>query len=136
MANIPIIMLNHNCDHSVVYVKEGEQIVEGKFWNSNPRPSEYQSEFSGKSSIKSSTLSLQTAWTGLNPYLYSSGILSHSSSGGEYMKQLQGLSLSTSGNRSPNSRFYSDLLDTSVCIHQLVLNCRLKGSAARIIVSS
>jgi len=52
MANIPIIMLNHNCDRSVVYVKEGEQIVEGKFWNSNPRPSEYQSEFSGKAQLR------------------------------------------------------------------------------------
>jgi len=32
----------------------------------------------------------------------------------------------TSGNRTPGSRFYSDLLDTSVCIHQLVSarNCR------------
>ena len=27
----------------------------------------------------------------------------------------------TSGNRTPGGRFYSDLLDTSVCIHQLVL---------------
>ena len=27
----------------------------------------------------------------------------------------------SSGNRTPGSRFYSDLLDTSVCIHQLVL---------------
>jgi len=29
--------------------------------------------------------------------------------------------LHSSGNRTPGSRFYSDLLDTSVCIHQLVL---------------
>ena len=29
--------------------------------------------------------------------------------------------LLTSGNHTPGSRFYSDLLDTSVCIHQLVL---------------
>jgi len=27
----------------------------------------------------------------------------------------------TSSNRTPGSSFYSDLLDTSVCIHQLVL---------------
>jgi len=27
----------------------------------------------------------------------------------------------TSGNRTLGSRFYSDLLDTSVCIHQLIL---------------
>ena len=27
----------------------------------------------------------------------------------------------TSNNRTPGSRFYSDLLDTSVCIHQVVL---------------
>ena len=32
----------------------------------------------------------------------------------------------TSGNRTPGSRFYSDLLDTSVCIHQLVLKPRSK----------
>ena len=31
-----------------------------------------------------------------------------------------------SGNRTPGSRFYSDLLDTSVCIHQLVLKRRSK----------
>ena len=30
------------------------------------------------------------------------------------------LVLLSSGNRTPGSRFYSDLLDTSVCIHQLV----------------
>jgi len=29
--------------------------------------------------------------------------------------------ITSSGNRTPGSRFYSDLLDTSVCIHQLVL---------------
>jgi len=37
------------------------------------------------------------------------------------------LVISTSGNHTPGSRFYSDLLDTladSVCIHQLVLKCR------------
>jgi len=37
--------------------------------------------------------------------------------------------LLTSGNRTPGSRFYSDLLDTlvdSVCIHQLVLKRRSK----------
>ena len=36
----------------------------------------------------------------------------------------------TSGNRTPGSRFYSDLLDTladSVCIHQLVLKRRSSG---------
>jgi len=27
----------------------------------------------------------------------------------------------SSGNRTPGSRFYSDLMDTSVCVHQLVL---------------
>jgi len=36
-----------------------------------------------------------------------------------------------SGNRTPGSRFCSDLLDTSVCIYKLVLKAR---SAARIIV--
>ena len=30
----------------------------------------------------------------------------------------------TSGNRTPGSRFYSDLLGSSVCIHQLVLKRR------------
>ena len=42
----------------------------------------------------------------------------------------------TSGNRTPGSRFYSDLLDTladSVCVHQLVLKRRSKSQAARII---
>jgi len=34
----------------------------------------------------------------------------------------------TSGNRTPGSRFYSDLLDTSVCIHQLVLKRLSKRS--------
>ena len=37
--------------------------------------------------------------------------------------------LFTSGNRTPGSRFYSDLLDTladSVCIHQLLLKRRSK----------
>ena len=34
------------------------------------------------------------------------------------------LSIYTSGNRTPGSRSYSDLLDTSVCIHQLVLKRR------------
>ena len=33
----------------------------------------------------------------------------------------------TSGNRTPGSRFYSDLLDTFVCIHQLVLKRRSKA---------
>jgi len=32
----------------------------------------------------------------------------------------------TSGNGTPGSRFYSDLLDTSVCINQLVLKCHSK----------
>ena len=32
-----------------------------------------------------------------------------------------------SGNRTPGSRFYSDLLDTTVCIHQLVLKRRSKA---------
>ena len=35
--------------------------------------------------------------------------------------------VSSCGNRTPGSRFYSDLLDTSVCIHQLVLKCRSKA---------
>jgi len=30
----------------------------------------------------------------------------------------------TSGNRTPGSRFYSDLLDASVCMHQLILKRR------------
>ena len=38
----------------------------------------------------------------------------------------------SSGNRTPGSRFYSDLLHTPVCIHQLVLKCRLKHQAAHI----
>ena len=40
-----------------------------------------------------------------------------------------GKDIITSGNRTPGSRFYSDLLDTladSVCIHQLVLKRRSK----------
>jgi len=32
--------------------------------------------------------------------------------------------ITSSGNRTPGSRFYSDLLDTSVCIHVLVLKRR------------
>ena len=39
--------------------------------------------------------------------------------------------LDSSGNRTPGSRFYSDLLDTSVCIHQLVLKRR---QSARLLV--
>ena len=40
----------------------------------------------------------------------------------------------TSGNRTPGSRSYSDILDAladSVCIHLLVLNRRSKRKAAR-----
>ena len=43
----------------------------------------------------------------------------------------------TSGNQTPGSRFYSDLLDTladSVCIHHVVLKRRSKRYAARVIV--
>ena len=40
----------------------------------------------------------------------------------------------SSGNRTPGSRFYCDLLNTSVCIHQLVLRRRSKRKAARVIV--
>ena len=43
----------------------------------------------------------------------------------------------TSGNRTPGSRSYSDLLDTSadsICIHQLIFKRRSKSQAARIIV--
>jgi len=42
----------------------------------------------------------------------------------------------SSGNRTPGSRFYSDVLDTladSVCIHQLVFKRRSKSQAARVI---
>jgi len=38
----------------------------------------------------------------------------------------------TSGNCTPGSRFYSDLLDTSVCIYQFVLKRCSKRSAAHI----
>jgi len=47
--------------------------------------------------------------------------------------------ITTSGNHTPGSRFYSDLLDTSadfVCIHQLVLKHRSKCQAARIIAAA
>ena len=37
----------------------------------------------------------------------------------------------SSGNRTPGSRFYSDLLDTSACIHKLVLK-RLQVESARL----
>jgi len=40
----------------------------------------------------------------------------------------------TSGNRTPGSRFYSDLLDTSVCIRQFVLKRLSKRQATRMIV--
>jgi len=46
---------------------------------------------------------------------------------------------STSGNRTPGSRFYSDLLDTLVdfvCIHQLILKRRSKRKAARLTCGS
>ena len=42
--------------------------------------------------------------------------------------------INTSGNRTPGSRFYSDLLDTSVCIYQHVLKRCSKRYAARMIV--
>jgi len=35
--------------------------------------------------------------------------------------------LPSSGNRTPGSRFYSDLLETSVCMHQLVDKASFKA---------